>query len=55
MFALKFKHFRWNGNALRYTFILVSAALLILLGWTAFSAIVLVYVITSIIAELQRK
>lgn len=55
MFALKFKHFKWNGNALRYTFLLVSAALLVLMGWTAFSAIVLVYVIASIIAELQNK
>ena len=33
MFALKFKHFRWHGNQLRYLFIAVSAVLFFLLHW----------------------
>lgn len=48
MFALKFKHFGWHGNALRYSFILVSLVLLILGGWAAFSLIIVLYVLVSI-------
>lgn len=48
MFALKFKHFGWNGNALRYSFILVSLVLLIFGGWTAFSVIIVLYVLVSL-------
>lgn len=51
MFALKFKHFGWQGNGLRYVFILVSAILLGLLGWTAFSVIIVLYVLVSVIAS----
>lgn len=53
MFALKFKHYGWQGNQIRYTFILVSALLLALLGWGGFSAIVVLYVILSVLT--QRK
>lgn len=51
MFALKFKHFGWNGNALRYSFLLASLLLLIAFGWTAFAYIVVLYVLTSIVAN----
>lgn len=55
MFALKFKHFGWKGNALRYTFILISLALLIAFSWTAFAYIIILYVLTSIIASHAPK
>lgn len=55
MFALKFKHFAWNGNVLRYTFILMSGALLVALGLTAFALIVILYVLVSIIAMLTAR
>lgn len=48
MFALKFKSFCWHDNALRYSFILVSLVLLLLGGWTAFSFIIVLYVLVSI-------
>lgn len=48
MFALKFKSYGLKGNELRYGFILVSILLLILLGITAFSAIIILYVLTSV-------
>lgn len=51
MFALKFKHFRYQGNAVRYLFILLSALLLVLLGWSGFSAIIILYIIISIITQ----
>lgn len=53
MFALKFKQYGWKGNVLRYSFIAVSALMLALLGWGGFSAIVVLYVILSVLT--QRK
>lgn len=49
MFALKFKHFGLKGNELRYGFILLSIVCLALCGWTAFSFIIVLYVLVSII------
>lgn len=53
MFALKFKKYGWSGNELRYSFVAVSAVLLALLGVAGFSAIVVLYVILSVLT--QRK
>lgn len=50
MFALKFKSFGWRGNGLRYSFILLSAALLLLLGWSGFSVVIVLYILLSLIA-----
>ncbi len=55
MFALKFKTFDFASNRLRYEFILLSAVLLLWLGWTGFSFIVLAYVLLSLLAwRLER-
>lgn len=51
MFALKFKHYSWKGNEIRYGFITASAILLALLGWGGFSAIVVLYVIVSALTQ----
>ena len=48
MFALKFKTYGLQGNILRYSFILCSLILLCGLGWVGFSAIIVLYVFTSI-------
>lgn len=53
MFALKFKHYGWKGNEIRYSFIAISGLLLALLGWGGFSAVVVLYVILSVLT--QRK
>lgn len=50
MFALKFKHFGWKGNELRYGFILLSLVLLLWLGIAGFSAIIVLYILTSLVA-----
>lgn len=49
MFALKFKHFGWKGNGLRYSFVVLSAALLVTLGWTGFSVIIVCYILASLL------
>lgn len=52
MFALKFKHFRVKGNALRYGFIAASAALLFACGLTGLALVIPLYVIVSVVANL---
>lgn len=47
MFALKFKHFRWYGNQLRYLFIVASAVLLVSFGFAAVPAIITLYIVVS--------
>lgn len=49
MFALKFKQFGIKGNELRYGFIFCSALLLIFAGWVGFSAVIILYIITSVL------
>lgn len=55
MFALKFKHWGWRGNALRYGFIISCIPLLALLSVSGFAAIVAWYVLLSAIADIRRK
>lgn len=47
MFALKFKHWGWKGNEIKYLFILSCIPLLLLLGITGFAAIIAWYIILS--------
>lgn len=49
MFALKFKTFAWKGNALRYTFIAVSAIMLGFLEWIGFAWVIVLYIVASVI------
>lgn len=51
MFALKFKDYSFAHNKLRYCFIIASAALLLLAGWTGFSVVILLYILTSLVAN----
>lgn len=55
LFALKFKHFNWKGNEIRYSF-LISCGILIstLLIWSI-PIIVLLYLLLSFIQHILRK
>jgi CDP-diacylglycerol--serine O-phosphatidyltransferase len=55
MFALKFKHWGWKGNEIKYIFILSCIPLLLLLGVSGFAAIIAWYVILSIATNKQNK
>jgi CDP-diacylglycerol--serine O-phosphatidyltransferase len=48
MFALKFKHWGWKGNEIKYIFILSCIPLLLLLGISGFAAIIAWYIILSV-------
>jgi CDP-diacylglycerol--serine O-phosphatidyltransferase len=47
LFALKFKKFTFEGNEIRYIFIILTLILIVLLGVTSIPLIVLVYFILS--------
>lgn len=55
MFALKFKTFALRPNAFRYAFVLFSLIVLIVLGIGGFSAIIVAYVLCSIVQDLCCK
>lgn len=49
MFSLKFKHYGWKGNRIRYYFLVGCIALLILSGLAGLSACILWYIFLSLI------
>ena len=51
LFALKFKDFKFKGNAMRYTFLLLSIVLLILLHFAAIPVIIALYIIMSLLSK----
>ena len=51
MFALKFKHWGWKGNEIKYIFVLLCIPLLLFLGVSGFAAIIAWYVVLSVIAN----
>lgn len=51
MFALKFKHWGWKGNEIKYIFILSCVPILLLLGIVGIAVIIAWYVILSVITS----
>lgn len=49
MFALKFKDLSFQSNKIRYIFLLVSVLLLVFLGITGLAAVILWYILLSVI------
>lgn len=55
MFSLKFKHYRWRGNRLRYYFLAGCIFLLIFLGINGISACILWYITLSLLSFISEK
>ena len=55
LLALKFKSFGWQGNEIRYAFILLTILLLILFKILAIPLILLSYIVLSVTANLVKK
>lgn len=51
MFALKFKHWGWKGNEIKYIFLLTCIPLLAILGISGLAAIIAWYIILSVITK----
>ncbi len=52
MFSIKFRNFRFADNKIRYTFLMPSALILVYSGLTAIPAIIIYYIILSVIVNL---
>ena len=55
LFALKFKHFKFKENEIRYIFLTISIILLATLFVWALPIIILLYIILSVINNLTKK
>lgn len=55
LFALKFKSFGWQGNELRYSFLLASVVLMITLGFLAVPLVIGLYVLLSAAVAVMKK
>jgi len=55
MFSFKFKNFGWQGNQIRYVFIILSLVLLATLKFAAVSLIIVLYILISIALKLFKK
>lgn len=55
LFSLKFKHFKWNGNEVRYLFLAISLILILTMNVWAIAIIVFLYPVLSIISKKQKQ
>ena len=55
LFSLKFKHFEWKGNEIRFSFLLISMILIPLLLVWSIPLIVFLYLILSLVDNLLFK
>ena len=55
MFALKFKHWGWIGNEVKYLFLITCVPLLIVFGVTAFAIIIAWYVLLSALVNIRNR
>jgi CDP-diacylglycerol---serine O-phosphatidyltransferase len=55
LFSLKFKHFKWEGNQLRYVFLITCSLLIVSTWFWSLGLIVILYLILSVIENLFLK
>lgn len=55
LFALKFKHFNWRGNEIRFVFLVWSVVLLVMLQFVGVPLIILSYILFSLFNNLFLK
>lgn len=55
LFALKFKNWGFKDNSQRYIFIIISLVLLLTMKFMAIPAIVLFYILSSVVGNMVRK
>ena len=55
MFALKFKHWGWKGNEVKYIFVISCVPMILFLHISGFAAIVAWYVLLSVLTAKRNK
>ena len=51
MFSLKFKNLSWQSNKISYIFLIVSIPLLLVFRWSGFAAVIVWYIILSVLTR----
>ncbi len=54
-FALKFKNFTWQDNKIRFTFLILSVLLLIILGFPAIPVMIILYIMLSLLDSVLSR
>lgn len=55
MFALKFKHWGWKENELKYVFVLTCIPIIAIFRWSAFAVVIAWYVVLSVCVDLKMR
>lgn len=55
LFALKFKHFKWKDNEIRFVFLGSSIVMLFTLQFVGIPLIIILYILMSVISNLIKK
>ena len=55
LFALKFKHFKWKENEIRFVFLVLSVALLAIFQFTGIPLVIVLYVLMSVVNNIFFK
>lgn len=55
LFSLKFKHFKWKGNEIRFVFLLLSVVMLVLLKFLGISLTIIFYILLSVVSNIMNK
>jgi CDP-diacylglycerol--serine O-phosphatidyltransferase len=55
LFALKFKHFKWSGNEIRFAFLIISLLLLVTLQFIGIPIIITLYILLSLVSNLFAR
>ena len=55
LFALKFKHFKWKDNEIRFVFLGLSLVMLVALQFIGIPLIIILYILMSVISNLTKK
>lgn len=55
LFALKFKHFKWTGNEIRFVFLGLCLVMLITLQFVGIPLIIIMYILLSVINNMMTK
>lgn len=55
IFALKFKHFKWKGNEIRFIFLALSLLMLITLQFLGIPLIIILYILLSLLTNYLAK
>ncbi len=55
LFSLKFKHFKWQGNQIRFVFLIWSLLLVVFLHFIGIALVIISYLLFSIINNLTKN